>query len=129
MAESEENKSNNLSVSFYKKIFQRILLTLNGLQDSNVDEYLLAVANSYTLKIEEELNSDLELFKTIDTEALILQHNSNQSKEAVAPSDNTCPDLEKTEEQNSEEEVSVEEFIDILNKTDSFIVISGSSNE
>lgn len=87
------------------------------------------MANSYTAQVDEELKKDLDLFQTIDTEALIQQHNSNQQKAATETDENACSIPKTIEKSSSEEEVNVEEFIDILNDTDSIIVISDSSNE
>lgn len=94
---------------------------MNNLLDSSDDEYLMAVANSYATKIDEELNSDLELFRAIDTEALIQQHNLDRL-------DGTIENAESIPEnaEDSEGEIDVDEFIDILNVTDPIIVISDS---
>lgn len=101
----------------------------NNLLNSSEDEYLLAVANSYTTKINEELNSDLELLRAIDIEALIEQHDFNRPEENVEAEENPGFIPENAEEPFSEEEINVDDFIDILNKSDSIIVISNSSSE
>lgn len=99
---------------------------MDDLLNLSEDEYLLAVASSYTTMVNEELNSDLELLRAIDIDALIEQHALDRPVESAEAEDDTGFVTENTVELVSEEEIDVDEIIDILNVSNEIIVISDS---